>query len=298
MRTPCNKHCSAFTLIELLVVIAIIAILAEILFPVFSQAREKARAIVCLSNQNQIGLAILLYAQDYDETIVPVIRCKCIGYAAPDREPAGVRIWPHQLEPYIQTGYGPNASGLYAAKGVFACPSYTDAKLVQGTTALDCDGYIPGYGAADFIDPAGNPWLPWYEIYADYEMAYPTQGELDWSGNQPCPSVAGGTHEDPCYASPGSETASPDSGINVIRSLADINHPAETFLVSDGITARASDNIFNFVSIGCEGDQMHQGGGNYTFLDGHAKHLSGSPVRYQAQAASGYWYMRYLDYVQ
>jgi len=65
-------HCSvkrAFTLIELLVVIAIIAILAAILFPVFAQARASARAIVCVSNTKQVSLAVLMYAQDYDETI-------------------------------------------------------------------------------------------------------------------------------------------------------------------------------------------------------------------------------------
>jgi len=56
-----------FTLIELLVVIAIIAILAAILFPVFAQAREKARGASCLSNLKQMGLAWMMYAQDYDE---------------------------------------------------------------------------------------------------------------------------------------------------------------------------------------------------------------------------------------
>src|SRR5437660_7153509 len=59
---------NAFTLIELLVVIAISAILAAILFPVFAQAREKARQATCLSNLKQIGMALVQYSADYDET--------------------------------------------------------------------------------------------------------------------------------------------------------------------------------------------------------------------------------------
>jgi len=62
---------TGFTLIELLVVIAIIAILAAILFPVFAKAREKARQTSCLSNLKQLGTALMMYVQDYDEMTPP-----------------------------------------------------------------------------------------------------------------------------------------------------------------------------------------------------------------------------------
>jgi prepilin-type N-terminal cleavage/methylation domain-containing protein/prepilin-type processing-associated H-X9-DG protein len=64
-----GNHRHGFTLIELLVVIAIIAILAAILFPVFAQARDKARSSACLSNAKQLALGVTMYAQDYDETV-------------------------------------------------------------------------------------------------------------------------------------------------------------------------------------------------------------------------------------
>ncbi|MCD6351282.1 MAG: DUF1559 domain-containing protein, partial [Armatimonadetes bacterium] len=89
-----------FTLIELLVVIAIIAILASILFPVFSRARAKARQAKCMSNLKQLGLAFNMYAQDYDE-LLPVW---ALGNTADnDNGPnEGAYTWDTQIMPYMR----------------------------------------------------------------------------------------------------------------------------------------------------------------------------------------------------
>src|SRR3954451_20815088 len=86
---------SGFTLIELLVVIAIIAILAAILFPVFAQVREKARAASCTSHLQQLGLAMPMYQDDYDGITIPAYNFghgwrKCPFY-----------IWPDFIQPYV-----------------------------------------------------------------------------------------------------------------------------------------------------------------------------------------------------
>jgi len=85
-----------FTLIELLVVIAIIAILAAILFPVFARAREKARQTSCLSNIKQLGLGILMYTSDYDESYPAVTWAQ--SYPAYN----GVLGWPLTVQPYLK----------------------------------------------------------------------------------------------------------------------------------------------------------------------------------------------------
>jgi prepilin-type N-terminal cleavage/methylation domain-containing protein/prepilin-type processing-associated H-X9-DG protein len=95
-----------FTLIELLVVIAIIAILAAILFPVFARAREKARQTSCLSNIKQMGLACLMYAQDYDETLPR--HC----YQPRPVIPFGDFPWSHAVQPYAMNTQ------------IFSCTSY------------------------------------------------------------------------------------------------------------------------------------------------------------------------------
>jgi prepilin-type N-terminal cleavage/methylation domain-containing protein/prepilin-type processing-associated H-X9-DG protein len=92
-----------FTLIELLVVIAIIAILAAILFPVFAKAREKARQSSCSSNEKQLSLGLLMYAQDYDEK-PPLVYDDGGGSA-------NRIIWPQKVMPYVkntQVSYCPS----------------------------------------------------------------------------------------------------------------------------------------------------------------------------------------------
>src|SRR5437867_7482672 len=83
MRSAPTKG-QGFTLIELLVVIAIIAILAAILFPVFAQARQKARLTSCLSNLKQLGTALSMYVQDYDEMLTPHLDRWPKGTLTPD----------------------------------------------------------------------------------------------------------------------------------------------------------------------------------------------------------------------
>jgi prepilin-type N-terminal cleavage/methylation domain-containing protein len=105
-----------FTLIELLVVIAIIAILAAILFPVFAQAREKARQTTCTSNLKQIGTAFMMYVQDYDETYAPWTG----ACADPSLRWALRYMYPGLVDPYIKNGANVQTGEL---KDVWACPS-------------------------------------------------------------------------------------------------------------------------------------------------------------------------------
>jgi prepilin-type N-terminal cleavage/methylation domain-containing protein len=108
---------TGFTLIELLVVIAIIAILAALLFPVFARAREQARKTTCLSNLKQIGAGLLMYAQDYDETLPIAVQdnsnlnSKTGATEAPHASPAPGLTMPGAISAYVKND------------GLFTCPT-------------------------------------------------------------------------------------------------------------------------------------------------------------------------------
>ena len=131
---------SAFTLIELLVVIAIIAILAAILFPVFAQARESARKSTCLSNMKQIGNALMMYTQDYDETY-------------PQSEYGGNGFGPQQqwyvmVYPYVKNGdhyVDQGVSYSWGNDGIYRCPSHPDDTQGQ-QFGLHMDIFPSNYG--------------------------------------------------------------------------------------------------------------------------------------------------------
>lgn len=114
MKPRSRSRPRGFTLIELLVVIAIIAILAAILFPVFAQAREAARKTSCTSNLKQIGVALGMYTQDFDE---------CFPWAASNLS-TPTTTWYDLVEPYVKVG----ASGFGYTGGVqapfYICPSF------------------------------------------------------------------------------------------------------------------------------------------------------------------------------
>lgn len=152
-----SARARGFTLIELLVVIAIIAILAAILFPVFAQAREAARKTQCASNQKQLGTAMMMYVQDYDErfptwrTLVPVSPAY----------PNGKITWVENMQPYCkntkiwlcpsETANGSSATqnSYWLNAHVFRWsgltpttpPSIALAELIYpATTIIYCDG--------------------------------------------------------------------------------------------------------------------------------------------------------------
>ena len=228
----------AFTLIELLVVIAIIAILAAILFPVFAQAREKARETVCLSNMRQIGLAVRMYVQDYDESF-PIFHAYNTQPAADIPGHKGVEVL---LQPYVKS------------PDLFRCP-------------VDNGGPVPRsnpstieYGGCSDLGPKSRSYRDCYG--SSYRF---TRGAFS--------IIDGFSMQNNVLCTPANDWCLPTGPI----SDAQFERPAETRLLRDEMLPWFGGELDpGGRRYGYYPDyytRWHARGGSFVFADGHAKYL-------------------------
>jgi prepilin-type N-terminal cleavage/methylation domain-containing protein/prepilin-type processing-associated H-X9-DG protein len=269
-----TRRIRGFTLIELLVVIAIIAILAAILFPVFARARAKAKQASCLSNQKQLGLAAMMYASDYDQ-LLPM----SYYYKNGANSSGGYVHWSGLVNPYCKN------------MGIWVCPDHKvkgwaptcfttpPVDPPPGQTPkyplMDDQVYRNSYVANELLIPRKKyATIPQMCVdldsvehcaetilcaeYTDYIQCLldtsPTGGDAIKSHRPTnAVSMAGAVFDGESYA----------AGTPVIALT-----EAEAWAAING--ARASSAMGNH-HICYINPEMHNGGANYTFADGHAK---------------------------
>jgi prepilin-type N-terminal cleavage/methylation domain-containing protein/prepilin-type processing-associated H-X9-DG protein len=224
-----------FTLIELLVVIAIIAILAAILFPVFAQARAKARQAACLSNAKQIGLACRMYAQDYDEYNVPE------RVAGPRGSLISYRV---NLQAYVKN------------KQVFVCPEVPNLNSFA-TFKWETLGYDDG------------PGMPGsHHLSAGYGMNrvhWTRQGVNPPTGDQY--GVSDASIQSPAECIFIEDTISGVSTAEGFDGWYSVYYQPSTPGYIRGITPNPQ---FPSKNVNDKGATRHNGGATYIFADGHA----------------------------
>lgn len=245
-----------FTLIELLVVIAIIAILAAILFPVFAQAREAARKTTCTSNLKQVGIALGMYTQDYDE---------CFPWGASNLGATTV-TWYDLAEPYVKVG----ASGFGYTGGVqrtfYVCPSFGNKSVPKTGSEGDPPAFPPAqvtsamsYSANGWIMPMANkallpnsPWFPGPQLRALASIEAPASVILATHALGTRPAIGG---DDVTSGCTGNEEG------------------------ATGVPA-----MMGGASVYCAARFQHSGGTVSILADGHAKWYKG-PASWTARGA-------------
>lgn len=254
-----------FTLIELLVVIAIIAILAAILFPVFAQARAKARQATCTSNMKQIGLAALMYATDYDEML---------PWAASNAG-ATTTTWYDLVEPYVKVGaqgFG-YVSTTSSPKGFYVCPDFANTTVPSRSgdpapTTFPSSQVTPAmsYAANGNLIPMYNKnlnsWFPGSALTGLPQQQAPATLVLAAHAMGTRPAVAG---DDVTSGCTGLESGTPAGA------------PA----------AQGGATVY------CAGRYKHAGGSVYLLADGHVKWFRG-PDSWLDTSKSGAAYRRSL----
>jgi prepilin-type N-terminal cleavage/methylation domain-containing protein/prepilin-type processing-associated H-X9-DG protein len=266
-----SRQHNAFTLIELLVVIAIIAILAAILFPVFAQAREKARAAACMSNMKQISNGILMYVQDFDETLPETSLAGVFRNANNNglgQDYRGILPFNLAIQPYVKNYQ------------VMACPS-DDLRQNGSVDRSGMNAMLIGAGV-----PGANT-LPAYSNTPSYHEAVAKICPMSYAGNY--------------FLSWTYNTLTRDSGYNANsgtgieqsrrgRSLTDISEPANTWLLTEYGTNPLTGSsgwytypgylnaqVDNGNAIRWRGGRRHQEGRHWMFVDGHVKWYKDPP---------------------
>lgn len=247
----------AFTLIELLVVIAIIAILAAILFPVFAQAREKARGTSCLSNLKQIGLGINMYIQDYDGNY-PMMQWWTRGAS----NQVVQMSWYASIYPYIKNGDHYADGTAWGTDGIFACPS---RPRVQGGIY----GCHQDLFTDEWVDGVNNANLPTSnEVVVDKPASIImvmengiTEGPWGWSRFSAW------------------EWDLTNSGIGYNRGTGTASHDNADKDPTFNCDGAASGSAV-WAGCGMHARYRHTGTANMTFVDGHAKAMPKGRVKF------------------
>jgi prepilin-type N-terminal cleavage/methylation domain-containing protein/prepilin-type processing-associated H-X9-DG protein len=252
---------SAFTLIELLVVIAIIAILAAILFPVFAQAREKARQTACLSNVKQLGLSFAMYSQDYDEK-----NPNGVNWFYP-----GGNGWAGQVYPYVKNIQ------------IFICPSDVAGKDRFSSYGYNSNNTAPtgasvdGYSIAAYSAPTSTVLL--FEVQGNFFNG----GSNGWTVANEALDFSG----DGGYSAAGwgiSNNSGGGFGTWVVNGAGAWTSPTNLLMATGYLRGVQAGDYVRFASA----NGRHSQGANYLMADDHAKWFRPTAVSPgTANAASG-----------